>query len=485
MPSHQPITSPSQIAVPQEKDRHIKIYHSCDSAGTVKLHHFKAGKYTIYHPELDPHASAPDVLIPKGNGRTERVQRCKKPRCDTCANTDVFTDLTMNVAKSHGIRRAALKPDPKAVKPDEKLADGLARGQWIYGDLKEGELVMKVSSEPKCNTFRDRSGSILRWLKAIPPELEQANSLVNHEVNPISIQLQEADALAMGAEHGNFQDSQETAKRPYRTESHLRTGLPAPHWPAGNVSLKFRPSDVLHRQVISIHSGTTDTPRMQPPERPQRWSGARNTQAHDIVKQTNHQQEANQSLSKMQRNVASPCATYGFGAGATSSGYRAYSPYSPRLVLQPEQLPTPPSAPQPLWPTLAADPFVACVWPPTGCQVGGYSVGRGQDFSANQLNFSTPRLVKVVGAASPGTKRTCEDAGWAVQERRKRPCRQRIARLKEVGRRSLCKRALVREVAVPEEHYISHNFFYWLRPVFMLPFMLPSVSQTNGNVEEK
>ncbi|KAK5717738.1 hypothetical protein LTR15_008577 [Elasticomyces elasticus] len=427
MPSHQRITSPSQIATAQAKDRHIRIYHSCDPAGTAMLHHFKAGKYTLYHPDLDPHASAPDVLIPKGNRRSERVQRCKKPRCDTCANTDVFTDLTMNVAKSHGIRRAALKPDPKAVKPDERLADGLARGQWIYGDLKEGELVMKISSEPKCNTFRDHSGSILRWLKAIPSEVEQAHSLVSHEVNPTPIQLQETDALAMGAEHGNFQASRETAtcSRSYHTESHLRTGLPASHWPAGNVSMKFRPSDVLHRHVISIHSATADTPRMQPPERPQRWSGPRIVQAHNEVKQTKCQQEANQSLSKMQRNVASSCATYGFGAGVTSNGYGAYSPYSPRLVLQPEQLPTPPSAPQPLWPTLAADPFVACVWPPTRCQAGGYTVGHGQDFSTNQLNFSTPRLVKAVGAASPGTKRMCEDAGWAVQERRKRPCRQR------------------------------------------------------------
>ncbi|TKA65921.1 hypothetical protein B0A55_09367, partial [Friedmanniomyces simplex] len=81
-----------------DHDRTIKIYHSCDPDEAPILLHFKAGRYTLYHPQLDPHASAPLVRIPKRKGTTEQVRRCLKARCDTCANTDVFTDLTLDVA---------------------------------------------------------------------------------------------------------------------------------------------------------------------------------------------------------------------------------------------------------------------------------------------------------------------------------------------------------------------------------------------------
>ncbi|KAK1073240.1 hypothetical protein LTR74_001949 [Friedmanniomyces endolithicus] len=160
----------------KDNDRTLKIYHSCDPPSAPVLLHFKAGTHTLYHPQLDPHISAPLVHIPKRKGATELVRRCLKWNCDVCASTDVVTDLTLEVAIAHGIRRAPLKPSPRARTVGERVADGGVRGRWMFGGGFVG--VGKVSGVVLRVVDRERfgggdgSGQVERWLEGLPGEFE-------------------------------------------------------------------------------------------------------------------------------------------------------------------------------------------------------------------------------------------------------------------------------------------------------------------------
>ncbi|KAK3113313.1 hypothetical protein LTR53_009530 [Teratosphaeriaceae sp. CCFEE 6253] len=153
----------------KDDGRTVTVYHSCDPNGTPILHHFKSGRYTLFHPQLDPHATAPLVRIPKRNGLTAQVRRCQRIGCEKCAQTDVVSDLTIEVAMAHGIRRAPLKPSAKAKTVYERLQDGQLRGQWIYGDPRPNELVKKVLYAPKYTTTRTlRARYCVGWLGCMP-----------------------------------------------------------------------------------------------------------------------------------------------------------------------------------------------------------------------------------------------------------------------------------------------------------------------------
>ncbi|KAK3113021.1 hypothetical protein LTR53_010110 [Teratosphaeriaceae sp. CCFEE 6253] len=160
----------------KDDGRTITIYHSCDPTGAPILHHFKSGRYTLFHPQLDPHATAPLVRIPKRNGLTAQVRRCQRIGCEKCVQTDVVSDLTIEVAMAHGIRRAPLKPSAKAKTVYERLQDGQLRGQWIYGDPRPNELVKKVLYAPKYHHYSDPSGKVLRWLAGVHAASETASS---------------------------------------------------------------------------------------------------------------------------------------------------------------------------------------------------------------------------------------------------------------------------------------------------------------------
>ncbi|KAK0948206.1 hypothetical protein LTR48_000032 [Friedmanniomyces endolithicus] len=157
--------------------RTLKIYHSCEPPGAPVLLRFKAGTHTLYHPFLDPHASAPLVWIPKRKGAAELVRRCVKGGCEVCAATEDVGDLTLEVAMAHGIRGVALKPSPRARTVGERVADGGVRGAWMFGGgvLGAGRVGGGFAGEVEWERFGggDGSGQVGRWLKGLPREFER------------------------------------------------------------------------------------------------------------------------------------------------------------------------------------------------------------------------------------------------------------------------------------------------------------------------
>ncbi|KAK0250148.1 hypothetical protein B0A54_11884 [Friedmanniomyces endolithicus] len=161
----------------RDHDRTIKIYHSCEPPGAPVLLRFKAGTHTLYHPTLDPHASAPLVWIPKRKGAAELVRRCVKGGCEVCAATEDVGDLTLEVAMAHGIRGVALKPSGRARTVGERVTDGGVRGAWMFGGgvLGEGEVGAGLERRVEWERFGGGGGSgqVGRWLEGLPGEFER------------------------------------------------------------------------------------------------------------------------------------------------------------------------------------------------------------------------------------------------------------------------------------------------------------------------
>ncbi|KAK0302444.1 hypothetical protein LTR01_008768 [Friedmanniomyces endolithicus] len=160
----------------KDKPRTLRIYHSCEAPDAPVLLRFKAGTHTLYHPFLDPHASAPLVWIPKRKGAAQQVRRCLRPDCETCAATEDVGDLTLEVAKVHGIRGVALKPSGRARTVGERVADGGVRGAWMYGGGVLGVLKGDAGVMRKVDWERfgggHGSGQVGRWLEGLPWESE-------------------------------------------------------------------------------------------------------------------------------------------------------------------------------------------------------------------------------------------------------------------------------------------------------------------------
>ncbi|KAK0778968.1 hypothetical protein LTR91_004237 [Friedmanniomyces endolithicus] len=154
----------------RDHDRTIKIYHSAPI-----LLRFKAGSHTLYHPQLDPQIFAPLVRIPTRKGTTQLVRRCLKSNCETCAATDVVSDLTLEVAKAHGIRGVPIKACGKARTEGERVADGRVRGAWMFGGGVggAGEVGAGVVTEVEWQRFGGGGdGRVERWLEGLPVEFE-------------------------------------------------------------------------------------------------------------------------------------------------------------------------------------------------------------------------------------------------------------------------------------------------------------------------
>ncbi|KAK5117631.1 hypothetical protein LTR62_005054 [Meristemomyces frigidus] len=149
----------------------ISIYHSCDPRDAEILRHFKHGKHKIDVSTVDPQALAPQVLLPVAKGLTKSVMRCIIPDCARCEDTSIFSDLTLGVAKSHGLTRVPLKPEPKGDTARERLADAGLRARWMYRGLKPNELVVFPLRHPNAwlKVADPLTSKVEIWRRAVKP----------------------------------------------------------------------------------------------------------------------------------------------------------------------------------------------------------------------------------------------------------------------------------------------------------------------------
>ncbi|KAI7460127.1 hypothetical protein KC357_g9052 [Hortaea werneckii] len=205
----------------------ITIYHSCDAPATQTLHHFKKGTYKrprpgqqdIYHPP----PPSERVNLPRRHGVLELVLRCPLPNCKDCATTAYEgNELTLTVAKSHGITGVNLRPSRTAKTAAERLQDGLERGKWIFS--------RETSLLPATQGLSDRTqrfasfhpyaagfARVLAFLRDIPMEVEIADSTPQEEnyfeasedddegeVDRVAGGIPSVDAMPVGAFYGDF-----------------------------------------------------------------------------------------------------------------------------------------------------------------------------------------------------------------------------------------------------------------------------------------
>ncbi|KAI7484988.1 hypothetical protein KC351_g4166 [Hortaea werneckii] len=163
----------------------ITIYHSCDAPATQTLHHFKKGTLKRPRSNQDIHLPLPTekVNIPRRHGTLETVLRCSAPYCKDCAATEYEgNELTLTVAKSHGITGVNLRPSRTAKTAAERLQDGLERGKWIFS--RETSLLSAITQELSDRTqrfasFHPQAASFVRvlaFLRGVPMEVEISDS---------------------------------------------------------------------------------------------------------------------------------------------------------------------------------------------------------------------------------------------------------------------------------------------------------------------
>ncbi|KAI6797338.1 hypothetical protein KC361_g3977 [Hortaea werneckii] len=205
----------------------ITIYHSCDAPATTTLHHFKKGTYKrprsgqqdIYHPP-----PSEKVNIPRRHGVLDLVLRCPLPNCKDCATTAYEgNELTLTVAKSHGITGVNLRPSRTAKTAAERLQDGIERGKWIFS--RETSL-LSATQELSDRTQRFASfhpyaagfARVLAFLRGVPMEVEIADSTPQEEnyfeasedddaegeMDPVAEGIPSVDAMPVGAFYGDF-----------------------------------------------------------------------------------------------------------------------------------------------------------------------------------------------------------------------------------------------------------------------------------------
>lgn len=179
----------------------VPIFHSCDPCNTEMLTHYKRGSF-MSRTGYEPDYPTKQVLIPRRYGKTERVLRCAKgpAGCTECENTGMdgggcefrpeahadglkskplgfeSTDLSLQVAKSHNIRGAYIRPSSSARKVAERLKDATKRGRWMHS------LTMATPSEdvtkriPSFDSHAENLHGVTDWLYNTPRTIEAANS---------------------------------------------------------------------------------------------------------------------------------------------------------------------------------------------------------------------------------------------------------------------------------------------------------------------
>ncbi|KAI6858117.1 hypothetical protein KC343_g15782 [Hortaea werneckii] len=202
-----------------EKRASITIYHSCDAPATHTLHHFKKGTLKRPRSNQDFHLPLPTekVNIPRRHGILETVLRCAAPYCKDCAATEYEgNELTLTVAKSHGITGVNLRPSRTAKTATERLQDGLERGKWIFS--REAPT---FSSNPEISDRTQRFASfhpqaagfarVLAFLRGVPMEVEISDSTPRGNYFEASEKgaedvpgLPPGDSMPVGAFYGDF-----------------------------------------------------------------------------------------------------------------------------------------------------------------------------------------------------------------------------------------------------------------------------------------
>lgn len=197
----------------------IVIYHSCDAPTAKVLHHFKKGihKRPRSNQDIQPPPPTEKVFLPRRHGILETVLRCPIPDCKDCATTAYEgNELTLTVAKSHGITGVNLRPSRTAKTAAERLQDGLERGKWIFS--REAPTISSTDVPDRTQryaTFHPQAASfarVLGFLRGVPPEVEISDSTPQEEnffessengsVDPSGLPL--VDAMPVGAFHGGF-----------------------------------------------------------------------------------------------------------------------------------------------------------------------------------------------------------------------------------------------------------------------------------------
>ncbi|KAI7163381.1 hypothetical protein KC316_g13037 [Hortaea werneckii] len=197
----------------------ITIYHSCDPPAAKILHHFKKGTHKRPRSNQDIQLPPPTekAFIPRRHGILETVLRCPIPNCKDCATTAYGgNELTLTVAKSHGITGVNLRPSRTAKTAAERLQDGLERGKWIFS--REAATLSTQASPDRTQryaTFHPQAASfarVLAFLRGVPAEVEVGDSTPQEEnffesneegekdVSGLSL----GDVMPVGAFHGDF-----------------------------------------------------------------------------------------------------------------------------------------------------------------------------------------------------------------------------------------------------------------------------------------
>ncbi|KAI6911071.1 hypothetical protein KC318_g10145 [Hortaea werneckii] len=196
----------------------IIIYHSCDAPTAKVLHHFKKGIHKRPRSNQDIQLPPPTekVFLPRRHGILETVLRCPIPDCKDCATTAYEgNELTLTVAKSHGITGVNLRPSRTAKTAAERLQDGLERGKWIFSRETMTSSTDAPDRTQRYATFHPQAASfarVLGFLRGVPPEVEVSDSTPQEEnffessengsVDPSGLPL--VDAMPVGAFHGDF-----------------------------------------------------------------------------------------------------------------------------------------------------------------------------------------------------------------------------------------------------------------------------------------
>ncbi|KAK5127024.1 hypothetical protein LTR85_008383 [Meristemomyces frigidus] len=255
------------IAAQRKAAGKICIYHSCDPPGTKFLHSYKKGQYTPF-TGFDADYPTEYVNIPKRYGARERVLRCAKGTdCLECILTEYeASDLSLSVAKAHGIRGAYIRPQEKAKTVEEKLKDAEERGKWMHRDPTAEELRDQTLRTPEFHEQAAEFGRVLRWLQVIPLQAELGNSTPLFVNNPEAIVSNETplhvpglgrgDTLGVGADFSNskihVQPKYQPRARPMRQAvAHAqRTSMPT----------SYVPVPVNQRHGAGAESNRPDTP---------------------------------------------------------------------------------------------------------------------------------------------------------------------------------------------------------------------------------
>ncbi|KAI7240604.1 hypothetical protein KC330_g1088 [Hortaea werneckii] len=199
----------------------ITIYHSCDAPIAKILHHFKKGTHKRSRSNQDIQLPPPTekVFIPRRHGILEPVLRCPLPNCKDCATTAYEgNELTLTVAKSHGITGVNLRPSRTAKTAAERLQDGLERGKWIFS--REAQPTGLLSTDVPDRTQRFASfhpqaasfARVLAFLRGVPLDVEVGDSTPQEENFFESSEKGEkdvpglslGDVMPVGALHGDF-----------------------------------------------------------------------------------------------------------------------------------------------------------------------------------------------------------------------------------------------------------------------------------------